>query len=427
MLKGFRDYGPEEEFQRQELIKIIKNIFEKYGYVPIKTPALEKWETLASKYGGGEEILKETYKLEDQGRRKLGLRYDLTVPLARYIKENPNLKLPFKRYQIGEAWRDGPVSSTRLREFTQCDADIIGVKSMKAEAEILALTFEVFKRIGLEFEIKLNNRKLLNGLVKYAGVENEKAESVILSIDKLEKIGKKEVEDELKNKEVPKKVIEKLFSLFEIVGENDEILQKLKKLNLNDEGKEGVTELENLLSFVKILSLKNIKIDLSLARGLSYYTSTIFETFLKNSEVKTAVASGGRYNRMIGKFIGRGEYPAVGISFGTERICEALGGKYKKKTKIKVFVIPIKTFNTALEVTEKLRSEEINADIDLMDRGISKNLDYASKRDIPYVAIMGKKEIEENKLKLKNMKTGEEKMLSLDSIIEYLKSQKRQI
>src|SRR3990167_6624489 len=187
--KGTRDFSPEEKILRDKIVDTLKEVFELYGFAPLDTPILEKFDVLASKYAGGAEILKETFKLKDQGGRDLGLRYDLTVPLARYIGMNPNIKMPFKRYQIGEVFRDGPVASARYRQFLQCDVDVIGSSSMATDAEIVSLVYMVFCKLNLEVAVKINNRKLLNDILDYCGVEKDKQESIILSIDKLEKFG----------------------------------------------------------------------------------------------------------------------------------------------------------------------------------------------------------------------------------------------
>jgi len=403
--KGTKDIDVEEKIQVNRIIKIITEVFEKYGFNPLQTTTLEKYETLAAKYAGGSEILKETFKLKDQGKRNLGLRYDLTVPLARYIAMNPNLKMPFKRYEIGQIFRDGPIKTGRYREFTQLDADTVGSSNMLADAEILAMTSEVFSRLNLKFIIRLNNRKVLDSILDYYNIPKEKREDMILSIDKLDKIEVSGVK-----KELTEKGFKKVDNLLNLIFTND--LNDVKKV-IKD--KNGIEELNQLVKYCKLLNVKNLEIDISLARGLAYYTGTIFEVYLKNSEIKSSVAAGGRYDKMIGSFIGR-DVPAVGISFGIDVIKDA-SKQNKEKNVAEFYLIPINTLEKSLGILKKLRQANLKCDIDLNDRGISKNLEYASKYEIPYVVLIGKDELKQNKVKLRDMKTGKEKLLAVNELI----------
>ncbi len=415
--RGTRDVLPENQIIRTKIISILKETFELFGYSPLETPVIERFEVLSSKYAGGAEILKETFKLKDQGGRDLALRYDLTVPLARLVGMNPQLKMPFKRYQIGEVFRDGPVSLGRYRQFMQCDVDIIGCKDMAADAECINIAAVAFKELGLTIEIRISNRKILNALLEKAGIEENKKDEVILSIDKLEKFGKETVIDELKEKNISEKTINELIQILTIQGKNEEKLDKIKELIPDNE---GLKEIEELMNYLKILDI-NFIFDVSLARGLSYYTGTIFETFIKASKIKTAVCSGGRWDKMIGEFLGRGDYPAVGISFGLDRIFDAYLEKnpIKQKTVTKIFIIPIGTLKRSLKIAKKLREVKIKVDIDLTGRGPSKNLNYANSLGIPYVLFIGENELKENKVKLKNMDAGEENLFSIEEVIDY--------
>jgi len=419
--KGTRDFLPEEKILRDRIIEKLKGIFELYGFSPIETPAIERFEVLASKYAGGEEILKETFKLKDQGQRELGLKYDLTVPLARVIGMNPNLKMPFKRYQIEKVWRDGPITTSRYREFYQCDADVVGSSSMMADAEILKIVSVALEKLGLEYEIKVNNRKILDGLMQDLGIREEYWNSILLSLDKIEKIERKEVERELEEKGLEEKKIKALLEFCSIKGSNEEIIARAKKTIKSKEGIEGIKELEELLNYCKEFKVKNLYITYSLVRGLSYYTSTVFEAVLPKSKVKSSVAGGGRYDKMIGFFLGESkEFPAVGIAFGLDRIYDALmeKGFRAEKTNTKIYVIPIGAGagKKAIELTERIREIKINSDIDLMNRGISKNLDYASKQGIPFVALLGEDELKEECFKLRDMKTGKEEKIKLGEL-----------
>lgn len=429
--RGTRDLLFEDKIQRDEITNVLKNVFELYGFNPWETPALEKWEVLSSKYAGGAEILKETYKLEDQGGRQLGLRYDLTVPLCRVIAGDSSMPMPIKRYAIASVWRDGPIKLGRFREFVQCDVDMAGPKSGLADAEIISLVCDAFTRLGIDYVVKVNNRKLLEGLLESLGIEAKNVESVILTIDKLAKIGSPGVEKELIEKGLAIPLAKKITSTFQEFedGDFEEVLAKCEKLvGKNEKAKQGLTELEEvfdfLSSFQKDVSTK-VLVDLSLARGLAYYTGTVFEAYAKGSKVTSSIAGGGRFDDLIGKFAGRESIPAVGISFGLDTIGEVLklqSGKPAKKTVADVYVIPIKTIPQCISLASELRNNGIRTAFDLMGRSISKNLDYASKQGLKYVAIVGPKEAEQNKLTLRNLETGEEQLLTITAAVEKLLS-----
>ena len=416
--KGTRDLKHEEAIVRNKIVSTLKGVFEVYGYSPLETPVFERYDILASKYAGGAEILKETFKFKDQGKRELGLRYDLTVSMCRFVGMNPNIKMPFKRYAIGEVFRDGPVERARYRQFTQCDVDVVGINGMTADAEIIALTQRAFKKLGFDVVIRVNNRKLLNDLLSNAGVKKDKLETVLLTIDKLDKFGLEAVKKELKQKKVNNAAIKKIVNIINIKGNNKAKINNIKKL-INDS--DGLKEINELLSLLNILKI-NIDFDVSLARGLSYYTGTVIEVYLKNSGVKTAVCAGGRYDNIIGSFIGRGNYPAVGISFGLDRIYDAYIEKTKeiKKSVTQVYIIPINTFNESLKIAEELRNENVNVDIDLTGRGPSKNLQYANSLGIPYVLFVGQEELKQGKIKLKDMDSGKEQMMDAEELVLFL-------
>lgn len=416
--KGTRDLKPEEAIVKNRIIETLKNTFELYGYSPLETPTFERYDILASKYAGGNEILKETFKFNDQGKRELGLRYDLTVPMCRFIAMNPNIKLPFKRYAVGEVFRDGPVEKARYREFTQCDVDVVGIKGMQADAEIIALTQRAFKKLGFDVIVKVNNRKLLNDLLENAGVKEDKLETVILSIDKLEKFGMETVENELKQKGIDKNTLNNIKKITSIKGNNSDKITSIKKIINNSE---GLNEIDELLSLLNILKI-NVELDVSLARGLAYYTGTVIEVYLKNSTVKSGVCGGGRYDKMISSFIGKGDFPAVGISFGLDRIYDAYieKNKMQQKTVTKVYIIPINTFKDSLKIAEELRNENVNVDIDLTGKGPSKNLQYANSLGIPYALFVGENELKQGKVKLKDMKSGKEQLMTAEELVVFL-------
>ncbi len=412
--RGVRDFNQEEKILRDSVVETMKKYFEIYGYNPIETSVFERYETLKAKFGAGAEsdVLKETFSFKDRGGRKLGLRFDLTVPLARYIAQNPQLKMPFKRYQIGRTYRDGPIKLGRYREFWQCDADIVGCNDVKAEAELVNLTLDVFSALGLEVVVKVNNRKIIFGILESFGVKNK--DKIVQVIDKLNKIPKEEFVKEL-TKEVSK---EKAAKIMKFIESGKNAIEKIDNENV----KEGIKEIKELLSYFKN---KNVVFDVSLARGLDYYTGTVFEGFLKKGKINSSLCGGGRYDEMIGRFADiKGKYPAVGISFGLEPITEVLKLNIKnpEKTKTKLYIIPIKTFKKSLTIAQFFRKKGINTSIDLNEKGISKNLDYADKLGIPYVVFIGEQELKKGKLKLRNMKSGKEEFLSRDGVVGKLKS-----
>lgn len=411
--KGTRDFMPEDQILIEYILDKIKEIFKMYGYQPLQTPAIERFDVLAAKYAGGSELLKETFTLEDQGKRKLALRNEFTVPLARIIASKRDIKFPFKRYQIGPIWRDGPIGKNRYREFLQCDVDVIGCKDMKAEAEIMLMTDQIFKILDLDYEIRLNNRKILNGIIDYFNIKEK--EKTMISLDKIDKIGKLGVNEELKEIKNADILLEFIDNLNK--KKNEEILKELEQLTI-----EGVEELKTILKLTKKV---NIKICPYLTRGLGYYTGPIFEVVLLKSEVKVSVAGGGRWDNMIKEYIGENrEYSAVGISFGVSRIFDELKKRQETKTSTTVFIIPINqenTFEYALKIAQKLRENKINTDIDLIGKGISKNLNFVNSMDIPFVLFIGEEEIKTKKIKLKNMKTGIEEATTIEKIIEILR------
>jgi histidyl-tRNA synthetase len=421
--KGTRDFNPEEKILRGKILNLLKETCENYGFNPIETPIIEKYETLAAKFAAGEDsdALTEIFKLSDQGKRKLGLRFDLTVPFSRYIAMNKGLKMPFKKYITGEVFRDGPIKTGRYRQFTQFDPDIVGCKSMIADAEILALADSVFSKLDFKYEIELNNRKILDGVLFDAKINEKDFFSVTVSIDKIKKIGKEGVLKELKEKGF--KNLKNVLDLLSIEKNNSLTLQKLKKGIKSEIGQEGIKEMEEIFDYLKSLKVKKIKFDPSLARGLAYYTGPIFEIFLTDSKITSSAAGGGRYDKLIGNYLGTNEIiPATGISFGIEVLIEAMRqkGKISQKSVTKVFVIPIKTQNESLKIVRELRESGINTDVDLLNRGISKNLQFANYYEIPYVLLIGQKEIKQNKVTLRDMKTGKEELVSIETLLKKL-------
>jgi histidyl-tRNA synthetase len=412
-VKGTRDFLPEEKILRQKIANVLKSTFEEFGFSPLETPAIESWEVATMKGSSDEttEVYKEIYRFKDQGDRKLTLRYELTFPLARLIANNPQLPKPFKRYQIGKVWRDGPVKTGRYREFWQCDVDTVGSSSPMADAEILAMYTKAFEKLGLDVVIKINNRKFLNGLISYADIPEEKRNDMLISLDKLEKIGLEAVIEDAKERGIKEKDVRKVFKLIkEIDPEKPEI----------NELKEGLEEIKEMSRLAISMGAKSIYFIPTLTRGLTYYTGPIFEVFLRSGKLTSSLAGGGRWDNMIGDFIGSKEkIPATGTSFGLDTIYDAMlieGKIEKQKTVTNVFLIPINTEEYCLKILKDLRGMGVNADMDMMRRSISKNLSYANSQGIPYCLIVGQKELKEKAVKLRDMETGEERLIKLKDL-----------
>lgn len=422
LAKGVRDIAPEEKIVKNQVITSFQKIFELYGFMPLETPIIERYETLAAKGGAeeGSDCLKETFQLTDQGKRQLGLRFELTTSLARYVAMNPTLKLPFKRYEMGQVFRDGPIKLGRYRELWQCDIDTVGASSMLADAEIVAMAAAFFAEWKLDVIIKINNRKLLNGIMEQAGIKELK--EAIIAIDKLDKIGVSGVSEELAQRGYTQKQIDALFSFLEPGVSLATLGPKMTSV----EGMQGLAEIQELLKYVEGLDV-NVVFDVSLARGQAYYTGTVFEAYLTKpgeNEPKGSLAGGGRYDDMVGKFAGGGRViPAVGISFGLEPIMDVLKARNKValKTRTRALVLPINTQTESFSIVQTLRAKGIAADLALGKKGVSKNLEYASSLGIPYVVIVGEDELRAKKVLVRDMDSGEEKLLALDDAIKELR------
>lgn len=429
MAKGVRDFPPEEKIIREELVSKLTTIFQQYGFSPLETPSIERLDTLTAKFAAGtdSDAAKEIFRLSDQGNRDLGLRFDLTVPFSRFIALNPSLKMPFKRYEIGRVFRDGPIKLGRYREFWQCDVDVAGIKSVKAESELLLLALDVFNALKLDAYLHVNNRKLLYGIMDACAVPDDKKETVIITIDKLDKYGWSAVKKELQEKGLSESSINAIVELFSLKGTNQELLDQLTERVTSAYGKEGVAELQELFSYLKFVEVGKIVFNPALARGLAYYTGTVFEGFLNDSKITSSICGGGRYDNMIGMYAdNKRDYPAVGISFGLEPITDALKlqGAADKKTVTQLYIIPIKTYPQSLIIATKLREAGLRVDIDMMDKGVSKNLDYANTLKIPFVGFIGEAELEQQKIKIKDMNSGTEQLLSLEEAYDVIRNKR---
>ncbi|MEM4358960.1 MAG: histidine--tRNA ligase [Candidatus Bilamarchaeaceae archaeon] len=403
--KGMRDFMPEESIIREEVRDRIATIYKKYGFAPMETPALEYFETLSAK--AGEEIDKQIFMLKDE---RLALRFDLTVPLARVAATLERAR-PFKRYAIGPVWRREEPQKGRFREFWQADADIIGSPSMRAEAELLTIAKEICEEFGFaKPRILLNNRKILDALALKIGFEDKKAETYRL-LDKIDKVGKDTVETE-----VIKLLGQRGKELLDIVSTGKSNDEKLEIVEKNaKEAKEGVSELREILELCNF----DIEIDLSLVRGLGYYTGPVYEIKLSD-EIGTVIA-GGRYDKLLSLY-GRGDY-ATGISVGIERLISlSLEKSEKRKTETKAFIANAKDefYRNALELAKSIRAAGIPAETDINSRSLSKQLDYANARGIPFVIIIGQQEVSTGMYKIRNMRNGEEKTIKYEELRGFL-------
>ena len=417
-VKGCYDFLPNEQKVRNYINDILKETFESYGYLSIETPILSYYDMLSDKYDEENDILKEIYKLKDQGDRNLGLRYDLTVPFAKFIALNKNnLKLPFKRYEIAKVFRDGPVKVGRDREFTQCDIDVVGLSGQEIEAELISLYLRAFNKMNIEVIIKYNSRNLMRGIVEELVDNKNIITNVITIIDKIDKITKDEFISCLKEYGIKEEVSNKLLEYFKL---DLKAITKVFKNTNNELIKKGLEELNNLNNLLKDLKInKNCIFTPSLARGQEYYTGNVFEVYEKNGLLTSSIGGGGRYDNMITEFIDDGEtYPAVGVSFGLSSLYELLKDKdeFKKSNEIDIYVIPLNTFKDSFIISEKLRNIGLNVLLELENKKLKKCLDYANKEEIDYVLIIGEDELKEEKLQLKNMKDGTISKISLKNI-----------
>lgn len=419
-VKGTTDYSPKEQYIRNYISDTLKSVFEKYGFKPLQTPLLCYYDLLALKYDEDNDILKEVYKVTDQGNRNLALRYDLTVPFAKYIAINPNTRLPFKRYEIGEVFRNGPVKLGRDREFIQCDVDSVGIEGQLVEAEFVALYVEAYKKLGIDVVIKYNNRKFLSGIIIEAGISEELVTDTITIIDKFEKMTRPELEKEFQKIGLNNEQIEKLFMYLNM---NADELIKIE--NSNETLAEGIQELETLKQYITELGLlEYVQFSPSLARGQEYYTGTVYEVYVKDGSITSSIGGGGRYDKMITDFIGNGmKYPAVGVSFGLNVIYEILKDRkeFSEKALTDIFIIPMGTEIQCLKIAQELRNAGYKVEVEMKSKKMKKALDYANNENIPYVLILGEDELNNNCITLKDMNNKTQEQVALESLSETLK------
>ena len=417
-VKGTFDYLPKDMNIRNRITDTLRKNFDLYGYVPIETPIINYYDLLSYKYEDDAEILSEIYRLTDQGERDLGLRYDLTVPFCKVVAMNKNLNMPFRRYEIGRVFRNGPVKLGRTRELYQCDIDVVGIDNRFIEAEQISMAIKIFKDLGIDIIVKYNNRKLMSGLILYTGIEEDKINKVIGVIDKLEKVQKEELYEMLINLQIPREKIDNLLNIF--TKEIDYYKEISEENNLI---KEGVSELEELNQYLKDLNiLGNCIFTPTLARGLSIYTGVVFEFYDKEKRVQSAIGAGGRYNKIITNFINDGkEYPAVGLSFGLEPIFVILKEMNKFRRLIDIYMVPLDTNTETLKLANIFRENGYRVLIEMNKKKIGKCFEYAERENIKYVMILGENEINTNIFKIKDMEEKNEYSFTKEELLTYLK------
>ncbi len=446
--KGTRDFSPEVSAKRNYIFDTVKNIYKQFGYKQIETPAMENLSVLTGKYGDeGDKLLFKILnsgnflkkvsdkELSERNTGKItklisekGLRYDLTVPFARYVVQHQNdITFPFKRFQIQPVWRADRPQKGRYREFYQCDADIVGSDSLINELEIVQMIDKVFSKLNLKVTVKINNRKLLAALAERTDYVDKFTEMTV-AIDKLDKIGHEKVLGELQNIGFSEEALKIIEPVLQINGNYDEQMQYIKEhLGETESGKKGIQEIEKLFAYLNLFDFKNkVELDISLARGLNYYTGAIFEVVSDEVQIGS-VCGGGRYDDLTGVF-GLKDVSGVGISFGADRIYDVLEhlNRFPENIMASVKIMFVnfgeKEEAYCLPFLNKIREKGIAAELYPEPAKMKKQMKYANANNIPFVALAGENEIKENKLTLKNMQTGNQELLSIDEIIRQLKN-----
>lgn len=394
-VKGFQDFLPPESLKRQTVQKVIEKWYKLYGFLPVETPIVEFDELMRPEALQEEdEAVSDRFRLKDRAGRNLGLRYEFTFQLARIMKQNPNIKLPFRRYQIGPVFRDEPIGAGRFRQFFQCDADILGDQSIDSDAECLLMVSDILKELKVDSEINVNNRKLMNAIIESCQMSNPKG--VMKELDKMDKIGEDMVKTNLKKYADANQIIT-LFKLME------------KDITFFVENAfDGAKEIFELMKKCRKYNLE-IKFAPNMIRGFGYYTGNIFEVKVPG---KSTIAAGGRYDKTVGKFLDK-EIPAVGISFGLERVSELASVNIEST---KLTVISIKQDNESEKLVRRLRKEGISCI--LGKDGVGKALEYSNSYSIPFVLFVGEDELKKGKFKLRNMKSGEEKFITEKQLVK---------
>lgn len=439
--KGTRDFSPAEMMRRQYIFNTISGVFRTYGFAPLETPAMENLSTLLGKYGDeGDKLLFKILNSGDyaagldaealRSASKIcekGLRYDLTVPFARYVVQHQSeIAFPFKRYQIQPVWRADRPQKGRYREFYQCDVDVIGSRSLLNEVELIGIVEEVFRRLGIDVTLKMNNRKILFGIAEVMG-HADKMIDITVAIDKLEKIGLDNVKAELRERGIEDAAIEKLQPILELQGSTIEKINRLGEiLAASPTGLQGIAEMRTIFDYVERQGIAlPIELDLSLARGLNYYTGAIFEVKANDFAIGS-ICGGGRYDNLTGIF-GMPDVSGVGISFGADRIYDVMVGlelfpqEVDFATKVLFVNLGADEEGVALKALHAVRAEGVSAEI-YPDAGkMKKQMEYANRRNIPFVVIIGSNEIAEGKATIKDMRSGEQRSVALAELAQELK------
>jgi len=442
--KGTRDFLPKEMLNREYIFDTVKSVFRKYGYSPIETPAMENLSTLMGKYGeegdkllfkilnsgdflskASDELLNEknSIKLTNKISEK-GLRYDLTVPFARFVVQHRNdITFPFKRYQVQPVWRADRPQKGRYREFFQCDVDVVGSNSLLNEFELIQIIDEVFNELNINTVIKLNNRKILSGIAEIIG-HADKIVDITVAIDKLDKIGLENVNKELLSKGIPEEAINQLQPVIQLSGNNNEKLSKLKGVLKESEiGLKGIEEIEKVFGYIELNKVKTeVELDLTLARGLNYYTGAIIEVKAKDVEIGS-ICGGGRYDDLTGIF-GLKDVSGVGVSFGADRIYDVLTQLDNfpegeaNSTQVLFVNFGQEEEKYCLPILKQLRDQDVKAEIYPDSAKMKKQMSYANSKKIPFVVLVGENEMKEQKLTLKNMQTGEQNLLTVQELVD---------
>jgi histidyl-tRNA synthetase len=419
--RGMRDILPEQMIRRQYVIDVIRGVFEEFGFEPLQTSAIELSETLMGKYGPDAEKL--IYQANHPGGKEaLSLRYDLSVPLCRVIAQYPELIKPFKRYQIAPVWRGERPQKGRYREFYQCDADTVGSASMLADAETLNVIYAVLTRLGFtRFTMNINDRKIITGIGQYSGVPSAQLGSLYRSIDKLDKIGLSGVREELRANQIPDDVVDRMLTLLGIEGENEAVLAALRaQLADYPIALEGIGELQEVIGYLKALAIPAAfyKVNFAMVRGLEYYTGPIYETTIEEPKMPS-ITGGGRYDELVGMFMDR-SYPATGTTIGIERIIDSMEelGMFPPnvgKTIVQTLVARVdpSLINEALRLAGALRQQGVKTELYFENDSLKAQIQYARRKNIPYVAILGPDEAAAGMVTLRDMRAGQQELLTI--------------
>ncbi len=422
-LRGMQDLPPEEMAKRLRVFEVFREVAESYGYQPFEAPSMESWDLLTLK--SGEEVARQIYCFKDKGGRDVGLRFDLTIGLARYVASRRDLPLPFKRYSVGKVWRyERPSAGRRLREFYQADVDVVGSSSPLSDAEVIAVAVDCLRRLGLkELRVRVNDRRILEGFIRLSGASKSLSLDVFRAIDKLDKVGVEGVRGELLKLGLVEGQVERLMDLISLRGDPDEVLPELERtLEGVEVGVEGCRALGELVEYAGYMGIRDIMtVDASLARGLDYYTGPIFEVHVVGEEDVGSVAGGGRYDTLI-KLCGGRPTPATGISLGVERIVlvmERRGLFQKLGSAVDVYVAPVgEGVGEALEASRMLREAGLRVYVDLMGRRLSRQLEQASKLGVRAVVIVGHREAERGVVALRDMEQGVQREVAVENLVE---------